>query len=65
MNEKKLVKAVVSFVRKPAKMGKAFLFSIPKDYIEGGMIDPNKKYRIYLEELEDGEENEESKIDED
>lgn len=40
----------ISFVRKPAKHGKAdYIFTIPRDYIRKELIDPNQKYKINIE----------------
>ncbi len=38
----------VKFKRKPAKMGDRYVFTIPQNYIENGLIDPDETYIIYL-----------------
>ena len=38
----------VHFKRKPAKMGDRYVFNIPKNYIDNGLIDPNEEYIVYL-----------------
>lgn len=50
-------KATIKFTRKPAKMGRTYIFVIPKNYIEDGLIDVDVEYEIYLkvkEKNEDG-----------
>ena len=46
----------ITFRRKPAKMGKRYVFNIPNNYIENGLIDPKETYIIYLAKIEDKEE---------
>ena len=46
----------ISFRRKPAKMGKRYVFNIPNNYIENGLIDPKETYIIYLARIKDKEE---------
>ena len=46
-------KRLVSFVRKPAKQGEAYIFTIPKNYIENNLIDPSRTYRLYIEDIGD------------
>jgi len=43
----------IKFKRKPAKMGKRYVFNIPQSYIENGLIDPKETYIIYLARIED------------
>ena len=50
-----LEKGIV-FRRKPAKMGKRYVFNIPNNYIENGLIDPKETYIIYLAKIKDKEE---------
>ena len=45
----------VKFKRKPAKMGKRYVFNIPNNYIENGLIDPKETYMIYLAKIGDKE----------
>ncbi|MFX0023760.1 MAG: hypothetical protein ACFE9S_15645 [Candidatus Hermodarchaeota archaeon] len=45
----------IRFKRKPAKMGKRYVFNIPNIYIENGLIDPNETYVIYLAKTEEDE----------
>ncbi len=47
------LKKGVTFKRKPAKMGKRYVFNIPNNYIENGLIDPKETYIIYLAKIED------------
>ena len=42
------LKRGIKFKRKPAKMGDRYVFSIPQNYIENGLINPNETYIIYL-----------------
>lgn len=49
-----LRKKVIKFSKKPAKHGNYYIFHIPNSFIKEGLIDPNKKYTVYLEEIEDG-----------
>ncbi len=51
--EIKLTKKVINFTKKPAKHGDYYIFHIPNSFIKEGLIDPKKKYTIYLEEIED------------
>ena len=44
---KKIYKNIVSFQRKPAKMGERFVFNIPKIYVDNNLIDPNYEYKVY------------------
>ncbi len=57
MNERDIdfTKAVVRFIRKPAKMGERYVFNIPKNFIENGLIDPGTSYIIYLAKSEENE----------
>lgn len=48
----------IKFKRKPAKMGKRYVFNIPNIYIENGLIDPNETYMIYLAKTEEEEDKE-------
>ena len=48
----------IKFKRKPAKMGKRYVFNIPNLYIENGLIDPNETYVIYLAKTEEDEDKE-------
>lgn len=48
----------IKFRRKPAKMGKRYVFNIPKNYIENGLIDPDETYVIYLAKTEEDEDKE-------
>lgn len=48
----------IKFRRKPAKMGKRYVFNIPNNYIENGLIDPNETYIIYLAKTEEDEDKE-------
>ena len=41
----------IKFKRKPAKMGKRYVFNIPNTYIENGLIDPEETYIIYLAKI--------------
>lgn len=41
----------IKFKRKPAKMGKRYVFNIPNTYIENGLIDPGETYIIYLAKI--------------
>lgn len=43
----------ITFRRKPAKMGKRYVFNIPNNYIENGLIDPKETYIIYLAKIVD------------
>lgn len=43
----------IKFKRKPAKMGNRYVFNIPNNYIENGLIDPKETYIIYLAKTED------------
>lgn len=43
-----LIEKGIRFIRKPAKMGKRYVFNIPKNYIESGLIDPDETYMIIL-----------------
>ena len=47
------LKRAIKFRRKPAKMGKRYVFNIPSNYIENGLIDPNEHYMIYLAKIEE------------
>lgn len=38
----------IRFKRKPAKMGDRYVFTIPQNYIENGLIDPKETYIIFL-----------------
>ena len=49
-----LKRKVIKFSKKPAKHGNYYIFHIPNSFIKEGLIDPNKKYIVYLEEIEDG-----------
>lgn len=49
----KIDKIFRSFTGKPSKKGPQYYFSIPIAYIKDKHIDPNKRYRIYLEELKE------------
>lgn len=42
----------ITFRRKPAKMGKRYVFNIPNNYIENGLIDPKETYIIYLAKID-------------
>ena len=53
MVEIEIDKILLSFVGKPAKKGPQYYFSIPITYIRDGHIKTKKRYRIYLEELEE------------
>ena len=48
----------IHFKRKPAKMGKRYVFNIPKNYIDNGLIDPDETYVIYLAKTEEDEDKE-------
>jgi len=37
--------------KKPAKMGPDYIIIIPRIYIQNGLVDPEKTYDIYLEEI--------------
>jgi len=50
-DEHEFITKVVSFVRKPAKLGHSYAFTIPKSYIDAGLIEINKKYEIFLKEV--------------
>lgn len=43
----------ISFIRSPAKTGDRYVFTIPKSYIRNKLIDPEKKYKIFLAEIEE------------
>ncbi len=50
----------IHFVRKPAKQGDYYIFSIPKALIDNGKVKPNKTYQVIITpieelELEDGD----------
>lgn len=47
-DELEILRKGVRFIRKPAKTGDRYVFTIPKQYIENGFIDPNETYVIYL-----------------
>lgn len=44
---------ITIFNRKPAKMGKEYIFKIPRDMINEGVIDPDKFYEIRIFEFND------------
>jgi hypothetical protein len=48
-----LKKKIIKFSKKPAKHGDYYIFHIPNSFIKEGLIDPSKKYTVYLEEIED------------
>lgn len=43
----------IHFKRKPAKMGDRYVFNIPQNYVENGLIDPKETYIIYLARVQD------------
>ena len=55
MVEIKIDKILLSFIAKPSKKGPQYYFNIPITYIKDEHIKTQKKYRIYLEELEEKE----------
>jgi len=58
MNNEKIKKLkLITFERSPAKMGDDYIFWIPRLYIKNNLIDPNKKYKIYIEELDEKQTN--------
>ena len=46
---------LLSFERKPAKMDTRFIFTIPSVYIRNGLVDPDKTYKVFLEEINEVE----------
>lgn len=42
------LKKGIKFRRKPAKMGDRYVFTIPQNYIENGLIDTDQEYIIFL-----------------
>ncbi|KKN33207.1 hypothetical protein LCGC14_0806020 [marine sediment metagenome] len=48
-----LKKKVIKFSKKPAKHGDYYIFHIPNSFIKEGLVDPSKKYTVYLEEHEE------------
>ena len=46
-----------SFERKPLKWGHSFVLIIPSFLIRAEVIDPNKKYKVTLEEIKPNNEN--------
>ena len=53
MDDIKVDKILLSFVGKPSKKGPQYYFNIPITYIKDKHINPEKSYRIYLEELKE------------
>jgi hypothetical protein len=45
----------IKFTRKPAKMGERYVFNIPQNYINNGLIDPDETYIIYLAKTKEKE----------
>lgn len=43
----------INWVARIAKQGDARIITVPKNYWESGLVDENKKYRIFLVEIED------------
>jgi len=43
----------IKFKRKPAKMGDRYVFTIPKSYIDNGLVRPDEEYIIYLAKTDD------------
>ncbi len=41
------------FTRKPAKQGKQYFFTIPKEMIEKGIIDPQGFYEVWIKEFDE------------
>jgi hypothetical protein len=44
----------VTFKRKPAKQGADWMFYIPRVYVENGIIDPNRAYKVEVRLLKEG-----------
>ncbi len=42
------------FNRKPAKMGSSYIFTIPKQMIDEGVIDPEAFYEIRVKKFDTG-----------
>ena len=47
----------IKFKRKPAKMGERYVFNIPQNYINNGLIDPDETYVIYLAKTDEKEDD--------
>lgn len=48
----------IKFKRKPAKMGgDRYVFTIPQNYIDNGLINPNDTYIVYLAKTNEKEED--------
>lgn len=48
-----LKKQIIKFTKKPAKHGNYYIFHIPNSFIKEGLVNPDRKYTIYLEEHEE------------
>jgi len=47
----------IRFKRKPASMGGRYVFTIPQNYINNGLIDPDETYVIYLAKTDEKEDD--------
>lgn len=45
-------KKLIKFTKKPAKQGEDYVVIIPRLYIRNDLINPQKTYNIYFEEIE-------------
>ena len=64
MSDKEFLKQTLSFKRKPAKMGPAFVFTIPIDWIRSGWVDKDQEYEIFLVPVTKNDDDEKDGISE-